>query len=94
MKAKWWIAGLIVALALAIISPVASSFPDGLERVAEDHGFVNKAHEPMFKVIPDYVFPGVSNEILATILAGLLGTLVLFGIGFGLARILKTKNEA
>jgi len=94
MKTKWWIIGLIVALALAIISPIASSFPDGLERVAEDHEFIDEASASVFSVIPDYIFPGVSNEALATILAGVLGTLVLFVIGFGLASILKTKNEA
>jgi hypothetical protein len=94
MKSKWWIIGLSVALLLAILSPIASKFPDGLDRFAEDHGFVDKAIEPAFSVIPDYSFPGVDNEVAATIIAGLLGTLILFGLGFGLASILKSKHEA
>ena len=94
MKTKWWIIALAVALLLAIISPIASSHPDGLERVAEDHEFSGKATASSFQVIPDYAFPGIENGALATIVAGVLGTLVLFGLGFGLASLLKTKNEA
>jgi len=94
MKTKWWIAGLSIALLLAIISPIASAFPDGLEKVAEDHGFIDIAATSPFSVVPDYTFPGVESEAIATILAGILGTLVLFGLGFGLASMLKSKNEA
>lgn len=34
-----WVAGLVIALALAILSPLASAYPDGLEAVAEQAGF-------------------------------------------------------
>ncbi len=94
MKSKWWIIGLSVALLLAIISPIASKFPDGLDRFAEDHEFVDKAVEPAFAVVPDYSFPGITNEATATIIAGILGTLILFGFAFGLASLLKSKHEA
>lgn len=92
MKFKWWYGVLILALFLALLSPLASSSPDGLERVAEDKGFMETAREVVFEVIPDYVLPGVGNEAGATILAGLLGTLMLFGIGYGLAQLLKAKR--
>ena len=94
MKSKWWIIGLSIALLLAVLSPLASKFPDGLDRFAEDHNFVDKAGGPAFTVIPDYAFPGIDNEAAATIIAGLLGTLVLFGLVFGLASMLKSKHEA
>jgi hypothetical protein len=93
MKSKWWLIGLAIALMLAVLSPIASKLPDGLDRFAADHSFVDKAGEPAFTLIPDYSFPGVSNEATATIIAGLLGTLLLFGIIFGLANILKSKHE-
>ena len=92
MKFKWWHGALIFALFLALLSPLASSSPDGLERVAEDKGFMEAAREAVFEVIPDYVMPGVGNEAVATILAGIIGTLMLFGIGYGVARVLKTKK--
>ena len=94
MKLKWWHGALILVLLLAILSPLASSSPDGLERVAEDKGFISAAIKPLFEIVPDYVIPGVTNEALAVILAGLLGTLILFGIGYGLAKLLKEKGEA
>ena len=92
MKIKWWHVGLLIALGLAILSPLASSWPDGLERVAEDKGFIEAALEPAFEVIPDYVFPGLGNEALATILAGLVGTLILFGASYGLGALLKAQR--
>ncbi len=92
MKLKWWHVGLLIALGLAIISPLASSWPDGLERVAEDKGFIEAAQGPTFEVIPDYVFPGVSSGSLATILAGVAGTLILFGLTYGLAVLLKRRE--
>jgi hypothetical protein len=94
MKFKWWHGVLILALILAILSPLASSSPDGLERVAEDKGFISTALGPFFEVVPDYVIPGVTNEALATILAGIVGTLILFGIGYGLAKLLTARREA
>lgn len=80
-----WGVGLAIALLLAILSPLASAYPDGLERVAEQQGFLNAAQDPTYNIIPDYVFPGVSNEAAATILAGIVGTLLVFGVALGIA---------
>ncbi len=80
-----WVAGLLIALALAVASPLASSRPDGLEWVAEQKGFLNTAQDPAYNIIPDYVLPGISNEALATILAGIVGALIVFGVALGMA---------
>jgi cobalt/nickel transport system permease protein len=72
--------GLVIALALAIASPLASANPDGLEWVAEQQGFLDTAQPPSYSIIPDYVFPGISNEALATIVAGILGVLLVLGM--------------
>ena len=90
---KWWHFALIASLPLAVLSPLASSSPDGLERVAEDKGFIDQAHSAPFQVIADYVFPGIENEALATILAGLLGTVVIFGVVYGLAWLIKSRRS-
>jgi hypothetical protein len=92
MKRKWWIVGLLIALAVTLISPLASAWPDGLERVAEDRGFSEDARETPYEVIPDYVFPGIGNEAVATILAGIVGTLVVFGLAYGLGALLKRRE--
>lgn len=89
---RWWILGLIIALAATILSPLASPSPDGLERVAEDQGFIDRALEPFYELIPDYVLPGVPNEDLATVLAGMVGVLIVFGLAFGAAYALRGKE--
>jgi cobalt/nickel transport protein len=43
--------------------------------------------------IPDYIFPGLKNEKMATAISGFLGTLVIFGIGYGLACLLKKRRD-
>ncbi len=90
---KWWQVALVVSLLLAVFSPLASSSPDGLERVAEDKGFSGLAQETSFQLIADYVFPGIENEDVATILAGLIGTLVVFGVVYSLAWLLKSGKK-
>lgn len=92
MKSKWWLIGLAVCLLIACLSPLASSSPDGLERVAEGKGFISLAQEAPFQVFADYVFPGMQNEALATMLAGVIGTLILFGVAYGLAWLLKSRK--
>lgn len=87
------IIGLSIALALAILlSPLASSSPDGLERVGENKGFIEKAHSFLTGLIPDYLFPGVSNEKVATALAGALGVVIVFGLSYALMWLIKRKN--
>ena len=93
MKSKWWLISLVICLAVASLAPLASSSPDGLERVAEDKGFIDLGQEAPFQVIADYVFPGIENEALATVLAGLIGTLILFGVAYGLAWLLVSRKK-
>lgn len=82
---RWALVGLAIALAVTLLAPLASPYPDGLERVAEDHGFIEAAREAPYEIIPDYVFPGISNEALATIVAGLVGTVIVAGVAFTIA---------
>ncbi|WP_235910821.1 PDGLE domain-containing protein [Heliobacterium mobile] len=77
-----WIGLLVIALAIAaFLSPWASSSPDGLERVAEDYGFSEKADKSVLEgIFPDYLIPGLDNEGLATAAAGIVGTTITFGL--------------
>ncbi len=89
-----WIGGLSIALILAVLSPLASSNPDGLERVAEDQGFLAAAQAPQYNLIPDYLVPGVSNEALATIVAGVIGALLVGAVAFLIARARRSRTTA
>ena len=86
------IGGGIVALVLAVLSPLASSNPDGLEWVAEEHGFLETAQEALYNVIPDYAMPGISDPALATIAAGIVGVVIVFGVAYGIARAEKRTS--
>jgi cobalt/nickel transport system permease protein len=76
------IAGGLIAIFLAILSPLASTHPDGLEWVAEQHGFLQKATGTVFNLIPEYSMPGITNPALATILAGILGVAIIWLAAF------------
>jgi hypothetical protein len=78
MKIKWWIAGYLIVLAVAMLAPLASASPDGLERVAQDQQFSILAEESRYQVIPGYALPGVANDAVGTILAGFIGVTVIF----------------
>jgi cobalt/nickel transport system permease protein len=84
---RWAAVGLVIALAVTLLTPLASPHPDGLERVAKDLGFIETAQDAPYEIVPDYVFPGISNKALATIAAGITGTLVVAGIALGIARL-------
>lgn len=87
-------AGLGIALALAVfLSPLASPDPDGLERVAQDLEFDDKAAKtgaadklPFAAVFEEYALRGVPEQV-ATPLAGLVGTLAAFGLAWGLGKL-------
>jgi uncharacterized membrane protein len=61
--------------------------------VAEQKGFLETIKEPLYKLIPDYVVPGISNQTIATILAGILGTLLVFGVALGVALLRRRQNR-
>lgn len=88
------VAGLGVALVIAIfLSPLASQNPDGLDRVAQDLKFEDKAAEntpasqtPFAQVFDEYALKGVPENV-ATPLAGLVGTLAVFGLAWGIGKL-------
>ena len=94
MKQRWWLVGLLIALLIAVISPIASPHPDGLERVAEDVGFIERGQNPLYELIPDYMLPGINRESVATILAGVIGTLLMFALVYGVGKIITRRSRS
>ncbi|MEW6059770.1 MAG: PDGLE domain-containing protein [Actinomycetota bacterium] len=93
------VGGLIVALGLAFfVSPLASSSPDGLEKVSMDEGFSETAEDSAVADGPlaDYAVKGVDDEQLSTGLAGIIGVAVTFGAGlilFGGLRAIRARRS-
>ena len=90
----------VLALALAVglasaVSPYASASPDGLEKVAEQKGFLEDGRLAPVQEgspIPDYAFPGIENERLATGVAGFVGTLAVFAIAFAIGWLFRQRS--
>lgn len=77
--------GLTLSAALALfVSPFACKWPDGLEHVLTRLG-IEPAHAQVSLPAPlrEYALPG-RDGLLATALAAVLGTLLVFGLSFGL----------
>jgi cobalt/nickel transport system permease protein len=85
--------GLVVALIVAMFSPLASGSPDGLEAVAEREGFLDRALEPFYELLPDYSLPFVHNEAVTTILAVVVGTVIVFGVAWAIGRATIGRKE-
>jgi len=92
-------AGLAVSLAVgAFLAPIASEHPDGLEYVGQKLGFLGGEITPVLSApISDYQLPilGVGTPTamaIATAVAGVVGTLVVFGVGLGLARAFSRRG--
>ncbi|MBO9333949.1 MAG: energy-coupling factor ABC transporter permease [Roseiflexus sp.] len=88
----WIIGGAIAALIVVLLSPLASADPDGLERVAEDMGFIDLGQSAPYEIIPDYTLPFLGETPLSTIVAGLIGVLVVAVVIVLVARALGSRR--
>ncbi|MGB7084252.1 MAG: PDGLE domain-containing protein [Phormidesmis sp.] len=97
----FFLSGLGIALVIAaVVSPFASSSPDGLNRVAEDLGFADQEPDtplaqqlPFAEAFDEYALRGVP-ERLATPLAGVVGVLATFGLAWTAGKLLVRKSAA
>jgi cobalt/nickel transport system permease protein len=89
--------GLAIALAVAaFLAPFASEYDDGLEWVGGKLGFLKEGEPVMAAPIPDYqlALPGVRHVKAATAVAGVVGTLVVFGVAWGFAGVFSRRPMA
>ena len=92
---KFLILGLLVSALLAGgASFYASSSPDGLEKVAQEVGFIDTAkdHANSDTALADYGVKGVENERLSVGVAGVIGVIATGAISGGLFLLLRRKK--
>lgn len=90
---RGWIAGgIAVALLVVVLSPLASSFPDGLEWAAEETGFIGVAQDAPYELLPDYTIPVLGETALSTILAGAIGALLVGCVAYLAGRLLRARR--
>lgn len=110
-SAGWVVAGLVIALTITLLAPLASPYSDGLERVAEAFSnpaavegapvgfqlpetpqFFGEVRDAPYQILPDYTIPALGETSLSTIAAGMVGVLLVFGIAYGVARIIRHRR--
>ena len=88
----WVLAGVLISLAVVLISPFASANPDGLERVAGELGFLEKSTSAVYQLIPDYSLPLLGSTPLSTIAAGMIGVVIVGAVIVLLGQGMKAKS--
>lgn len=87
----WIVVGGLISLTVLFLSPLASTDPDGLNRVATDLGFMN-AVQLVNGPLAGYSVPFLTNASAAKIAAGVIGAVVVLGLGVLAGRSLQKKS--
>lgn len=87
----WIVAGVLVTLAVLLLSPLASVNPDGLNRVAADLGFIHTA-QARSGPLAGYVVPFLQSVSLSKVAAGAIGIAVVGVIIVLLGQGMKAKS--
>jgi hypothetical protein len=81
-----------ITIFLAVLIPLASSNPDGLERVVENFGVQETV--PIWNgIMSDYTIATIANPYISTLLAGILGTLIVLVSTYLLGIVIETKKK-
>ncbi|MCC5646892.1 energy-coupling factor ABC transporter permease [Nostoc sp. CHAB 5824] len=89
----WSVPIVSIFLIAGVLSLFASAWPDGLEKVAENTGFIDLASKVRVIVptpLADYGIEGLGP--IGTSIAGLVGAAVCFAVAFGIAKVVKPNN--
>jgi ABC-type sulfate transport system permease component len=76
---------------LVIFLPLASSNPDGLEKVVETYGA--QESEPFWNgLLSDYSISAIGNSYASTLAAGSIGTIIVLAAGLIIGKVMTKKN--
>lgn len=95
LKNKFFALGVFVTLILAgVVSYYASGDPDGLEKVAEEKGFLDSAtdHSLGNSPLADYGVTGVADDRLSVGIAGIIGVILILGLTTVLFKYLAKRK--
>ncbi len=93
---KFYLGGAVLSLILAgVVSFYASSHPDGLEKVAQEIGFIETAKDPATagSALADYGVSGVDNERASVGVAGIIGVAATGAAASGLFLYLGKRKK-
>ncbi len=90
----WAVGGIVLSLIVVLLAPFASTSPDGLERVAIDLNFIQRGQDAPFKILPDYTLPFLGDSAISTILAGVIGLLVVATLAILVVYLVRQRKSA
>jgi len=83
---------ILVIVGLAVLIPFASTFPDGLEKVAESLD-IEEPEALWSGLMPDYTFPFTENPYITKLVSGLIGLFLALGIAWVVGTAFARKNR-
>ena len=82
---------VLIILGLALLIPFASTYPDGLEKVAESLGI--KESKPFWSgLMPDYTIHVIENPYLGKLISGLIGLFLVLSVAWVIGWAIARKN--
>jgi cobalt/nickel transport system permease protein len=87
---SWIFVGGLIALVVVLFSPLASTDPDGLNRVAMDLGFIQSAQAGTGP-LAGYTIPFFESVATSKIVAGAIGAIVVGAVIVLIGRGMKAK---
>ncbi|MEX1030461.1 MAG: PDGLE domain-containing protein [Paenibacillaceae bacterium] len=92
---KWIVLGFVTLIIAVLISPFASSHPDGLQRVAEDHGFIEEADSGFtWSPISNYEVNIPLPREWRVALSGAIGLLIMGVLLLIIGKLLVKKRDS
>ncbi len=89
----WVFVGGLIALAVVLLSPLASADPDGLNRVAMDLGFITNA-QSVTGPLAGYTVPFLASAFIGKIAAGAIGVIVVGAIIVLIGRSMQVSKSS
>ncbi|HSJ46311.1 MAG TPA: energy-coupling factor ABC transporter permease [Euzebyales bacterium] len=86
---------LVALLVAAVVSQFGAPGPDGLERVAEDQGFIASAEDHALATGPfaDYATAGLRNDSVSLAVAGGTGVVITLVVGLGVIVAIRDRTS-
>jgi len=82
----------LIILGLTVCIPFASTYPDGLEKVAESLGI--EEPEPVWSgLMPDYTIHVTENPYVTKLISGLIGLVLVFSVAWGIGWATDRENN-
>ena len=82
----------LIIIFLIVFIPLASSDPDGLEKVVES--FRAQEHENLWNgLIADYSVASIGNSYVSTLIAGIFGVSIILVVSLLLGKVMVPKKQ-